>query len=125
MFKITLKDHAVERFIERVGVHNNMSWNEVRTLLMKKVITSKFQNFSNGHDGICELWKEQDCINPDKRLTFVIKNKGIEMEIRTVFVRGIRYQWWKIDGFVKEDGLCYAPDQVRRKAKDSGRKQSR
>lgn len=86
-YKVVIKKHALERYMERAGV----SEAEAKATLETKFRNSRLSCLRA--DG-SELRKEvSGALN--KRLTFVAKKKGRTFYVITCYLQGPRYNFWK------------------------------
>ncbi|QJT70377.1 hypothetical protein [Microcystis phage MaeS] len=93
-YKVVIKQHVVDRYMERAGVDEE----EARTTLEKKFRDSKLtQLLPDGSERRMEVGGSLN-----RRLIFVAQKYGRKFVVITCYLQGARDSWWKNEGLIIE-----------------------
>lgn len=93
-YKVVIKSHVVDQYMERAGVTEN----EARATLEAKFRNSVLVRFKpDGSEHRSEIGGSKA-----KRCTFVARKEGRTFVVITCYLQGPRDNWWKNEGLVKE-----------------------
>lgn len=103
-YKVIIKQHAVDRYMERAGV----SESEARNTLEKKFRNSVLSSFKP--DG-AELRREVVGAK-DKKLNFIAYKYNKTFVVVTCFLQGSKDNWWKNEGIIEEKPKDISYDEI-------------
>lgn len=110
--RIIIRDHVIERFIERVGVRDNETFNSIREKLVARFTKTSLKGIKKkGY----EVWNEHPRIAIENQLTFVVNMKLDKVVVITTYLTGKKDDWWKNEGLNKNvKGITHDPEVIRK-----------